>query len=142
MCYSSTFENQVCEKGKCMYFFSKIWGTRIRCNKILKKHGKVWTWNQLFTYIAGGKKTIIQEKCLQYYLFVGSARFAPSVVVWGKVDFMGDDQLLKANHKKARLEFAIMHIDKPQSFWENVLWTDESKLELFAKAYQHFLSDC
>ena len=24
-----------------------------------------------------------------------------------------------------------MHIDKPQSFLENVIWTDESKLELF-----------
>ena len=23
-----------------------------------------------------------------------------------------------------------MHIDKPQGFWENVLWTDETKLEL------------
>ena len=38
--------------------------------------------------------------------------------------------LLKANHIKARLEFAKMHIDKPQGFWENVLWTDETKLEL------------
>ena len=38
--------------------------------------------------------------------------------------------LLKANHIKARLEFAKMHIDKPQGFWENALWTDETKLEL------------
>ena len=38
--------------------------------------------------------------------------------------------LLKANHIKAKLEFAKMHIDKPQGFWENVLWTDETKLEL------------
>ena len=29
--------------------------------------------------------------------------------------------LLKANHKKARLEFAKMYIDKPQGFCENVL---------------------
>src|SRR4029434_5360127 len=36
--------------------------------------------------------------------------------------------LLKANHEKARLEFAKMHIDKPQGFWENVLWTDETTL--------------
>ncbi|XP_070684592.1 scavenger receptor cysteine-rich domain-containing protein DMBT1-like [Pempheris klunzingeri] len=26
-----------------------------------------------------------------------------------------------------------MHIDKPQRFWGNVLWTDETKLELFGK---------
>ena len=32
--------------------------------------------------------------------------------------------LLKTDHKKARLEFAKLHLDKPQSFWENVLWTD------------------
>uniref|UniRef100_H2L4L0 Tc1-like transposase DDE domain-containing protein n=1 Tax=Oryzias latipes TaxID=8090 RepID=H2L4L0_ORYLA len=38
-----------------------------------------------------------------------------------------------------RLEFAKMHVDKPQSFWENVLWTDEKKLELFGKAHQLYV---
>src|SRR4029434_7887695 len=47
--------------------------------------------------------------------------------------------LLKANHKKARLEFAKRHIDKPQGFWENVLWTDETKLELFGKSHQLYV---
>uniref|UniRef100_A0A8C7YAL0 Transposase Tc1-like domain-containing protein n=1 Tax=Oryzias sinensis TaxID=183150 RepID=A0A8C7YAL0_9TELE len=47
--------------------------------------------------------------------------------------------LLKGNPKKARLEFAEMHVDKPQSFWENVLWTDETKLELFGKAHQLYV---
>ena len=44
--------------------------------------------------------------------------------------------LLRGRHKKARLDFAKMHVDKPQSFWENVLWTDETKLELFGKSHQ------
>jgi len=44
--------------------------------------------------------------------------------------------LLIEKPKKARLEFSKMHIDKPQSFWVNVLWTDESKLELFGKSHQ------
>lgn len=47
--------------------------------------------------------------------------------------------LLKTNHKKARLEYAKLHVDKPQSFWENVLWTDETKMELFAKAHQLYV---
>lgn len=32
-----------------------------------------------------------------------------------------------------------MHVDKPQSFWENVLWTDETKLELFGKSHQPYV---
>uniref|UniRef100_A0A669ERY6 Uncharacterized protein n=1 Tax=Oreochromis niloticus TaxID=8128 RepID=A0A669ERY6_ORENI len=44
--------------------------------------------------------------------------------------------LLKTYHKKSRLENAKLHVDKPQSFWENVVWTDETKIELFAKAHQ------
>ncbi|KAG2461018.1 TCB1 transposase, partial [Polypterus senegalus] len=47
--------------------------------------------------------------------------------------------LLKTNHKKARLEFAKLHVEKPQRFWENVLWTDETKIELFAKAHQLYV---
>lgn len=44
--------------------------------------------------------------------------------------------LLKEKHfKNAGLEFAKMHIDKPQYFWEDVLWTDETKLELFGKSH-------
>ena len=47
--------------------------------------------------------------------------------------------LLRGRHKKARLDFAKMHVDKPQSFWENVLWTDETKLELFGKSHQPYV---
>ena len=38
-------------------------------------------------------------------------------------------------HKKSRLEFAKTYLRKPKSFWENVMWTDETKLELFGKAH-------
>ena len=46
---------------------------------------------------------------------------------------------MNAKHKKDRLEFSKMHIDKPQSFWENVLWTDETKLELFGRSHQLYV---
>ena len=49
---------------------------------------------------------------------------------------------MKENHKKARLDFAKIHIDKPQSFWENVLWTNETKLELFGKSHQFYIHRC
>ncbi|KAG2458113.1 TCB1 transposase, partial [Polypterus senegalus] len=31
----------------------------------------------------------------------------------------------------ARLQFAKDHVDKPEGYWKNVLWTDETKIELF-----------
>src|SRR4029434_2860494 len=40
--------------------------------------------------------------------------------------------LLTQRHQK--LEFAKTFQGKPKSFWENVLWTDETKVELFGKA--------
>ncbi|CDQ76318.1 unnamed protein product [Oncorhynchus mykiss] len=33
--------------------------------------------------------------------------------------------------KKARLRFATAHGDKDHTFWRNVLWSDETKIELF-----------
>ena len=43
--------------------------------------------------------------------------------------------LLTQRHKKARLEFAKNYMRKQKSFWENVMWTDETKVELFGKAH-------
>uniref|UniRef100_A0A8C5MFW2 Transposase n=1 Tax=Leptobrachium leishanense TaxID=445787 RepID=A0A8C5MFW2_9ANUR len=43
--------------------------------------------------------------------------------------------LLTQRPKKARRQFAKMYFKKPKSFWENVLWTDETKIELFGKAH-------
>ena len=65
---------------------------------------------------------------------IRQCQIAPSIPVW--------TSWKKANHKKARLEFAKMHIDKPLSFWENVLWTDETKLELFGKSHQLHVHRC
>uniref|UniRef100_A0A8C5MLE8 Transposase n=1 Tax=Leptobrachium leishanense TaxID=445787 RepID=A0A8C5MLE8_9ANUR len=43
--------------------------------------------------------------------------------------------LLTQRYKKARLQFAKMYSSKPKSFWETILWTDETKIELFGKAH-------
>ncbi|CAJ0950910.1 unnamed protein product [Ranitomeya imitator] len=42
--------------------------------------------------------------------------------------------LLKPVHVRARLKFAREHLDDPEEFWENVLWSDETKLELFGRS--------
>ena len=34
---------------------------------------------------------------------------------------------------KARLTFSKKHLDENQDFWEAILWTDETKVELFGK---------
>lgn len=39
--------------------------------------------------------------------------------------------LLTRKHREARLKYAKTNIEKPQDFWNNVLWTDETKIELF-----------
>ena len=39
--------------------------------------------------------------------------------------------LLQICHKKARLRFATAHGNKDCTFWRNVLWSDETKIELF-----------
>ncbi len=37
--------------------------------------------------------------------------------------------LLSKKNIKAHLSFARKHLDYPQDFWENTLWTDETKVE-------------
>ncbi|KAK6325046.1 hypothetical protein J4Q44_G00043880 [Coregonus suidteri] len=39
--------------------------------------------------------------------------------------------LLQNRHKKSRLRFATAHGNKERTFWRNVLWCDETKIELF-----------
>ncbi|KAL0160049.1 hypothetical protein M9458_043774, partial [Cirrhinus mrigala] len=39
--------------------------------------------------------------------------------------------LLKPAHVQARLQFAKEHPDDPEEAWEKVMWSDETKIELF-----------
>ncbi|XDV26407.1 hypothetical protein PO909_030137 [Leuciscus waleckii] len=39
--------------------------------------------------------------------------------------------LLKLAHVQARLKFANLHLDDPEEEWEKVMWSDETKKELF-----------
>ena len=47
--------------------------------------------------------------------------------------------LLQNRHKKARLRFATAHGDKDRTFWRNVLWSDETKIELFGHNNHRFV---
>lgn len=47
--------------------------------------------------------------------------------------------LLTQKHKKKRLEYAKGHLDKPLKYWQTVLWTDETKLELFGPMDQRYV---
>lgn len=39
--------------------------------------------------------------------------------------------LISLKNKKARLDFAKKHLKKPAQFWKNILWTDETKINLY-----------
>ncbi len=39
--------------------------------------------------------------------------------------------LVSIKNRKARLEFAKRHLKKPSQFWNNILWTDETKINLY-----------
>ncbi|KAK3557791.1 hypothetical protein QTP86_000778, partial [Hemibagrus guttatus] len=41
--------------------------------------------------------------------------------------------LLKPVHVRDHLKFAREHLDDPEEDWENVIWSDETKIELFGK---------
>ncbi|KAK3513701.1 hypothetical protein QTP70_028906 [Hemibagrus guttatus] len=47
--------------------------------------------------------------------------------------------LLSKKNIKARLSFARKHLDDPQDFWENTLWTVETKMELFGRSVSHYV---
>ncbi|XDV53002.1 hypothetical protein PO909_021618 [Leuciscus waleckii] len=45
--------------------------------------------------------------------------------------------LLKSAHVQARLKFANDHLDDPEEEWEKVMWSDETKIELFEPSVEH-----
>ncbi|KAK3509719.1 hypothetical protein QTP70_008457 [Hemibagrus guttatus] len=47
--------------------------------------------------------------------------------------------LLSKKNIKARLSFARKHLDDPQDFWENTLWTDKTNIELFGRSVSHYV---
>lgn len=47
--------------------------------------------------------------------------------------------LLQKRHLKARLKFAADHMDKEKAFWRKVLWSDETKIELFGHNDQRYV---
>ncbi|KAI4898095.1 hypothetical protein NFI96_001758 [Prochilodus magdalenae] len=50
-------------------------------------------------------------------------------MLYGRV--MQRKPFLHPHHKQSHLRYAKAHLDKPASFWNKVLWTDETKIELF-----------
>lgn len=47
--------------------------------------------------------------------------------------------LLSQKNIKAGLMFARKHLDDPQHFWENTLWTDETKVELYGRCVSQYI---
>ncbi len=39
--------------------------------------------------------------------------------------------LLKPRHKKGRLDFARAHANKDEDYWDSILWSDETKINVF-----------
>ena len=39
--------------------------------------------------------------------------------------------LMSLKKRNTRLEFAKQHLNKPLQFWNNILWTDETKINLY-----------
>ncbi len=48
-------------------------------------------------------------------------------------------QLLNKKNTKVRLTFAKKYLGYPQGFWANILWTDETKVELFWRCVSYYI---
>ena len=41
--------------------------------------------------------------------------------------------LISKKNRKARLDFAKKYRDEPHKFWDKVLWTDETKINIYKR---------
>ena len=89
------------------------------CMKIVNKDPKI-TSKELQSHLASTGKTVDVSTVRRYLNREG---------LHGRVPRM--KPLLKPIHKEKRLEFARKHIDATQAELNNILWSDETKLELF-----------
>uniref|UniRef100_A0AAR2KM81 Transposase Tc1-like domain-containing protein n=1 Tax=Pygocentrus nattereri TaxID=42514 RepID=A0AAR2KM81_PYGNA len=46
---------------------------------------------------------------------------------------------LSTQNNAAHLKFAKEHLDVPQHYWQNILWTDETKIELIGRNTQRYV---
>ena len=72
-------------------------------------------------YLANTHKLIVSNQTIRNILKKGH----------GKSRVKHLKPFLKLQHKKARLKFARLMIEKPFSFWESTVFTDESKYNLY-----------
>uniref|UniRef100_A0A669EVF3 Transposase n=1 Tax=Oreochromis niloticus TaxID=8128 RepID=A0A669EVF3_ORENI len=47
--------------------------------------------------------------------------------------------LLTENHKKSRLQFATSHVGDTANMWKKVLWSDETKMQLFGQNAKRYV---
>uniref|UniRef100_A0A803KDE8 Tc1-like transposase DDE domain-containing protein n=1 Tax=Xenopus tropicalis TaxID=8364 RepID=A0A803KDE8_XENTR len=52
---------------------------------------------------------------------------------------MEESHLLTENHKKSRLQFATSHVGDTANMWKKVLWSDETKMELFGQNAKRYV---
>lgn len=46
---------------------------------------------------------------------------------------------LCCHHKAAYLQYAKQHLEKPQNFWNIVIWSDETKSELYSNNHKCYV---